>query len=158
DKDGKYLYFTASTDSGAAMQPDIHSFTHPLTRSVYLMVLSKDQSSPLAPESDDEKSSEEKKKEDESKSGPGKDEKDKDKPKPVEKVEVKIDFENIGQRILALPIPPRRYEGLQIGKAGILYPIEAPAPAPTPSEEAVPNLTVHRFDLAKRKADVVING
>jgi tricorn protease len=163
DKDGKYLYFTASTDSGAAMQPDIHSFTHPLTRSVYLMVLSKDQSSPLAPESDDEKSSEEKKKEDESKAGSGKDgtgtdEKDKAKPKPVEKVEVKIDFENIGQRILALPIPPRRYEGLQIGKAGILYAIEAPAPAPTPSEEAAPNLTMHRFDLAKRKADVVISG
>ena len=27
DKDGKYLYFTASTDSGASLQPDIHSFT-----------------------------------------------------------------------------------------------------------------------------------
>ena len=26
DKNGKYLYFTASTNSGAAMQPDIESF------------------------------------------------------------------------------------------------------------------------------------
>src|SRR5262249_52733333 len=43
----------------------------------------------------------------------------------------------------------------------ILYAIEAPAPAlaPTaPTEQAGPNLTVHRFDLAKRKADVVISG
>jgi tricorn protease len=162
DKDGKYLYFTASTDSGATMQPDIHSFSHPLTRSIYVTVLSKDQSSPLAPESDDEKPSE-KTKESESQADSGKEgaekaEKDKDKPKPAEKVEVKIDFENIGQRILALPIPPRRYEGLQVGKAGILYAIEAPAPAPTPSEEAGPSLTVHRFDLTKRKADVVISG
>ena len=55
DKDGKYLYFTASTDSGASMEPDIHSSFRPVTRSVYLVVLAKDEPSPLAPESDDEK-------------------------------------------------------------------------------------------------------
>ena len=164
DKDGKYLYFTASTDSGAAMQPDIHSFSHPVTRSIYVIVLSKDQSSPLAPESDDEKSPEEKKKEDAKDSGKDKDKKDSDKEgvekagaaKPAEKVEVKIDFENIGQRILALPLPPRRYEGLQIGKAGVLFALEAPVPKP-PAEDA-PSFTVHRFDLSKRKSDVVITG
>ena len=164
DKDGKYLYFTASTDSGAAMQPDIHSFSHPVTRSIYVIVLSKDQSSPLAPESDDEKSPEEKKKEDAKDSGKDKDKKDSDKEgvekagaaKPAEKVEVKIDFENIGQRILALPLPPRRYEGLQIGKAGVLFALEAPVPKPT--AEDAPSFTVHRFDLSKRKSDVVITG
>ena len=164
DKDGKYLYFTASTDSGAAMQPDIHSFNHPVTRSIYVIVLSKDQSSPLAPESDDEKSPEEKKKEDAKDSGKDKDKKDSDKEgvekagaaKPAEKVEVKIDFENIGQRILALPLPPRRYEGLQIGKAGVLFALEAPVPKPT--AEDAPSFTVHRFDLSKRKSDVAITG
>ena len=146
DKDGKHLYFTASTDSGASMQPDIHSFTHPVTRSIYLMVLSKAEGSPLAPESDDEKATPEKKDD-------KKDEK-KDQPKSSETVEVKVDFDNIGQRILALPMPPRRYVGLQIAKAGVLYAIEAPPPAP----EARPSLTVHRFDLGKRKSDVVIGG
>ena len=29
DKDGKYLYFTASTDSGPSLQPDVGSFTQP---------------------------------------------------------------------------------------------------------------------------------
>jgi tricorn protease len=105
DKDGKYLYFTASTNSGASLEPDIHSAIRPVTRSVYLAVLAKDLPSPLAPESDDEKAAEEKKsdektseaKRDEAKKEDGK----KEEAKP--KVAVKIDFDNIGQRILALP-------------------------------------------------------
>ena len=39
DKDGKYLYFTASTDSGPSLQPDVGSFARPVTRSIYLAVL-----------------------------------------------------------------------------------------------------------------------
>ena len=42
DKDGKYLYFDASTDSGASMQPDIEGFSRPVSRSIYLMVLARD--------------------------------------------------------------------------------------------------------------------
>ncbi len=147
DKDGKYLYFTASTDSGASLQPDIHSFSRPVTRSVYLAVLSKTDPSPLAPESDEEKAAEEKKPES---------------PKPeaakpaaeAEQVEVKIDFDNILQRVLALPMPPRRYSALLVGKAGTLLAIETPAPAPgAPTRE-----TVHRYDLKARRSDVVIGG
>lgn len=144
DKDGKYLYFTASTDSGASLQPDIHSFSRPVTRSVYLAVLSKELPSPLAPESDEEKPAEEKKpepKKEEPKSTP-------------EKAAVKIDFDHIGQRILALPLPARRYAGLQAGKAGVLFAIEAPPPGPG----AMPAGTVHRFDLKSRKSDVAIGG
>ena len=144
DKDGKYLYFDASTDSGASMQPDIEGFSRPVTRSIYLVVLAKDVPSPLAPESDDEKPAADKKKDDDK-------DKDKDKPKTSD---VKIDFDNIGQRILALPMPPRRYDELQVGKAGVLYALEFPAPAPG----GEPTLTVHRFDLGKRKSDVVIGG
>ncbi len=60
DKDGKYLYFTASTDSGPSMEQDLHSFSRTVTRSIYLTVLAKDQPSPLAPESDEEKPAEQK--------------------------------------------------------------------------------------------------
>ena len=59
DKDGKYLYFTASTDAGPSLEPDIHSFSRPVSRSVYVAVLSKSQASPLAPESDEEKARQE---------------------------------------------------------------------------------------------------
>ena len=34
--------------------------------------------------------------------------------------DVTIDFDKIGQRILAMPLPARRYVGLQAGKAGTL--------------------------------------
>jgi len=155
DKEGKYLYFTASTDSGLAMQPDIYSFSHPWTHSVYVMVLPKDQASPLAPESDDEKAADEKKnEEDKKKDEPKKDEKDeKDK-----KADVKIDFENIGQRILALPMPARRYAALLAGRAGVIYALEVPPITPNYAEMGPPDLTVHRFDLSKRKSDVLIAG
>ncbi len=151
DKNGKYLYFTASTNSGAAMQPDIEGFSRPVTASIYLMVLSKTEPSPLAPESDDEKKEEAKKddakKDDGKKDDAKKDDKD-------ARVEVKIDFENIGQRILALPMPAVRYVGTEAGKAGTVYAIEAPPPSP----QGPPVFTVHRFDLNKRKTDVILGG
>ena len=159
DKDGKYLYFTASTDDGPSLEPDVRSFTRPISRSVYLAVLAKDLPSPLAPESDEEKAPEQKKKEEEESKNPAADQKpgtdkDKEKEKPPEKVTVKIDFDNIGQRILALPLPPRRYINLQVGKAGELYSVEGPAFAPGVEF----SVTVHRFDLKKRKSDVAIGG
>ena len=47
-------------------------------------------------------------------------------PKIPSILEVRIDFDNISQRILAMPLPPRRYVGLQVGKAGVsVRPIEA---------------------------------
>ena len=44
DKDGKYLYFTASTDSGPSLEADIRSASRTVSRSVYLAVLSKSES------------------------------------------------------------------------------------------------------------------
>jgi tricorn protease len=147
DRGGKYIYFTASTNSGPSMEPDIHSFTRPVTASVYVVVLSKTEPSPLAPESDDEKKKDPDTKKDDK-------DKDKDKDKSAEKMDVKVDLENIGQRILSIPLPPSRYVALESGKAGVVYAMEASPPSPA----APPVLTVHRFDLSKRKADVVIGG
>src|SRR5260370_3748689 len=140
DKDGKYLYFLASTDSGPAHEADLHSFTRNVTSSVYLMVLAKDQPSPLGPESDDEKVADDKdKKDDAAKDGAKKEDAKKDDSKkddaapaggpakPGAKVAVKVDFDNISQRILAVPMPPRRYAALQVGKAGVLFAIEVGA-------------------------------
>ncbi|MDQ6708308.1 MAG: protease, partial [Acidobacteriota bacterium] len=55
DKNGKYLYFTASTNLGLSTAwLDMSSDAHPVTRNVYMVVLNKDEPSPLAPESDEE--------------------------------------------------------------------------------------------------------
>ena len=147
DRDGKYLYFTASTDSGPSLQPDVGSFTRPVARSVYLAVLSKDQPSPFAPESDEEKAAE-----------TAKPDETKGDAKPAapkaSAPDVKIDFDNISQRILSMPLPPSRYVGLQVGKPGVLFAIEASAPSPgQPS-----TLVVHRHDLKSRKTDVAASG
>src|SRR6202034_3761155 len=57
DKSGKYLYFAASTDIGPALGGiEMSNFNYPVSRNVYLMVLDKTLPSPLAPESDEEKS------------------------------------------------------------------------------------------------------
>jgi len=168
DKDGKYLYFTASTDAGASLQPDIHSFTRPVSRSLYLLVLSKDDPSPLAPESDEEKGEDKKPETSGQKQEAASDKAEEKTQKPEgEKTEgkspeagkpkaatVKIDFENIDQRILALPMPARRYVSLQAGKPGVLYALEGPAFAPGLEF----SLTVHRHDLKSRKSDVPLAG
>jgi len=146
DKNGERLYFVASTDVGPTTGwLDMSSMNRPVTRSVYVAVLRKDLASPLAPESDEEKA-EEKKPDAKDK------EKDKDKKEPAP---VRIDFEGIAQRILALPIPARDYGGLRAGKTGTLYLLEDPPVVPRgqPPEE-----TVQKFDIKTRKTEKLLDG
>jgi tricorn protease len=138
DREGKYLYFIASTDAGPSMQPDLEGFSHPVSYSAYVMVLAADQPSPLAPESDDEKKKDDSKKDDAKKDPP----------------DVKIDFDNIGQRILALPLPAKRYAGLLTGKPGFVYAAETSAP----QAGGDPPMTIWRLDVAKRKVDTAGSG
>jgi tricorn protease len=161
DRGGKYLYFTASTDVGPAIFGfDMSSYPHTATRSVYVAVLRKDLPSPLAPESDEEKVADDKDKDkDKEKSGdkpadkPAEGEK---KPDPAaakkEPPRVAIDFDKIGQRILALPIPARNYGRLLAGKANTIFLAES-----LPAAPGVTGRTVHKFDLEKRKLDKVLD-
>jgi tricorn protease len=152
DRDGKYLYFTASTDVGPSLEPDVGSGNRSSSRSVYLAVLSKSEPSPFAPESDEEKTDDEKKPDEDKKPEP---KPEGAKPAPAKTPEVKIDFDKINQRILALPLPARRYTGLQAGKAGILFALEGAAGVPGAPPAGA---TVHRHDLKQRKSDVVTQG
>jgi tricorn protease len=165
DKNGKYLYFTASTNTGLTLAGlDMSSDEHRVTRSVYVAVLSKDEKSPLAPESDEENKPKDEKKADADKDKlaadkeKGKDakDKDKDKDKKEEPVVVKIDVEGIGQRILSLPIPAKNYSNMLAGKSGILFLAESPLVV---SEDDYPNVnqTIQKFDLSKRKVDKLID-
>src|SRR5262249_39562802 len=149
-------YFTASTDVGPSLGAEMSGLYRPVTRSVYVVVLGKDLPSPLAPESDEEKAEQSSKKgEDAGKSSEGTAEKEKEKEKK-EPVKVRIDLESIDQRILALPIPAQNYTGLLVGKAGTLFLLESP-PVPRFDEPVAgpPSVTLHRFDLEKRKTDKV---
>jgi len=157
DRSGKYLFFTASTDVG--LTPgwlNMSSMDRPVTRSVYVAVLKKDLPSPLAPESDEEKAADAKKAEDKNaanKPGPGKEKpaaKDEAKAKEAEKVT--IDFDGLGQRILALPVPARNYLALAAGKEGIVFLLEGPPVAGSLGGGGGAQ-TLHKFDLSTRKLD-----
>ena len=122
-----------------------------MTYSVYLAVLNKDDPSPFAPESDDEKKD---KKADADAKKDDKD-KDKDKDKAKEPVKVKVDIENIGQRIVATPIPARDYRAMLAGKEGTLFLLENP---PGPASDGPPHNAIWKFELKTQKTDKVVSG
>ena len=162
DKSGKYLYFTASTNFGLTTGwLDMTNEDHPVTRAAYVTVLRRGLPSPIAPESDDEKTVDEKSnasdanadasqakgQEDAAGKEAGKEKK--------EPVKVTIDFENISQRILALPIPEGNYFGMYNGKEGVLYLVEAPVVL---TNAGPVQLAVQRFDMKTRKTEKIVEG
>jgi len=158
DRSGKYLYFLASTDAGPTLDTSMLSFSRPVTTSVYLVVLRKDLPSPFAPESDEEGQAKldaksEASKPDETKSESSKAQsQEKEKPKPPEPV--KVDFEKIGQRILAFPIPAKNYTEIISGKEGVFFVVEGPLVEPLNGPST---LTAHRFELKTRKIDKLLD-
>ena len=154
DKGGKYLYFLASTDVGLAQGwLDMTSMGRPVTSSLYAAVLRKDLPSPVSPESDEEGAAE---------AMDGKDAKDgkdaaaRDSKKPPELV--KIDFDGLDQRIVALGVPRANWVGLEAGTEGIAFLLQAPTALAAEDyleygDENPPPVDVHRFDLKARKAE-----
>ena len=157
DRSSKYLYFLASTDVGPIMDGSMDSYDRPVTSSAYVVVLRKDLPSPLTPLSDEEGEGKgdankgdtnkaDANKADAAKTDAGKSGSEKEKAPPV----VKVDFEKISQRILALPIPARNYMELLPGKEGVLFLVEGPLVEPLngPRTEIA-----HRFELKTRRTD-----
>ena len=178
DRNGKYLYFFASTDDGPAIASSMGAYKVPVTRGAYVVVLQKDVKSPLAPQSDEEKVASEKAVVDDcspqgegkggAEAGAAKSDKAADKTSSEKKSdktdekgtkeakevpEVRIDFENISQRILALPIPARNYETLLAGKTHVLYLLEGPIVNGTGPNGRI----IHKFDVCTRKTDKVLD-
>jgi tricorn protease len=165
DKDGKYLYFTASTNSGESLGLDVHAMERTSTSSIYLAVLDKTLPSPFAPESDEEKAVDDKKSAEGEKSDTESGTPAAEAAKPPEGAKpkagapnVKIDLDGIDQRILSVPMPRRRYTALQAGKAGILLAVEAAPAALDDATDNPPGQIVHRYDLKTRKSDVPLTG
>ncbi len=158
DRSGKYLCLLSSTDAGPTMDSSMDSFNRPVTSSIYIVVLRKDLPSPLAPESDEEgQGKPETGKPEAAKTDTAKADavkttsQDKEKPKPPEPV--KVDFEKIGQRILALPVPARNYSQIIPGKEGVLFLVEGPLVEPLNGPST---LAASRFDLKSRKTEKLL--
>ncbi len=158
DKDGQYLYFAASTNYGATSSGlDMNSDLHDVVRSVYAAVLPNDIASPVAPQSDEEKADAKDAAKDSakdvSKDAPKDSAKDASKdavkevkpPKPT-----RVDLDNIGGRIVSLPIPARDYFGLLTGKPGVIYVVEGPSRG-----RFATGSIIQKFDLKTRKLEKV---
>jgi tricorn protease len=73
--------------------------------------------------------------------------------KPKEPAKTTIDFEEISQRILSLPIPSRNYDQLLTGKSHVLYLLEGRI-----VDDAGENgHTVQKFDVCTRKTDKLLD-
>ena len=153
DRDGKHLYFLASTDyalgSGWA---NTSSMTANPEYAVYVVNLKKDDPSPFIPKSDEESVKEEKS-DDKSDSKSKKKKKDDSKKEAdeEEKIEpVTIDFANIERRTMPLSLPVRNYSFIVSGASGSVF-----------IGERIPNAkgyTVHKYDLEKREAKEFASG
>ncbi len=137
DREGQYLYFTASTNYGPGAHPlDMTSDEHAVTRSVYALVLPSDAPSPVAPDSDEEKPAD---------------------PKPdlksgeIAPKQVRIDLAGLKDRIVALPLPARNYVRLQAGRAGVFYLLEEVNESLRDRNQGAHTLS--KFDLKTRKAE-----
>jgi tricorn protease len=159
DRNGKYLYFTASTDAGPTYAASMGSYKLAVTRAGYLVVLAKGQRSPLTPQSDEEKVKSGDKKEaaecqekEDQKDGEG-DKKEKAGKEPEVPV-VKIDFDDIDQRIVSLPFTARNYAGLVAGDAHELFLLVAPV---IDEGDPLGRLSVEKFDLCTKKTEKLLS-
>jgi tricorn protease len=146
DASGKYLYFMASTNYGPSTGwLEMSSIDRPVRRAIYLAVLSATEPSPLLPETGDEPPP---------RPTPAEAATPPPTPVPPRAVNVRIDFDRIGQRIIAVNIPPADYGNLTAGAAGTFYytePILTTAPVP-------PSLRLQRYDLKARAAAPFLEG
>ena len=144
DESGKYLYTLASTNYGLQsgwLDMSNYDPAANLTRSLYAVVLSKDDKAPNLPKSD----MEEEKKENDDKKEDKKDDK-----KSSDGVTVTIDEDGIFDRAVALNLPERNYIALLKGPKNNLF-----------IAEAIPNasgLKVHSYDVEKEKASDFAEG
>jgi tricorn protease len=120
DREGKFLYFLASTDFALnSGWLDLSSYDRPVSRGVYFAVLRADQPSPLLPQSDEETAKDTTAKPDSGSKKPEKKSTKETKPKAAadsakadSAVNVRIDFDGISQRILSLGVPIRQYKSI----------------------------------------------
>ena len=138
-RDGKYLYFFASTDAGPVLNWfDQSSIDMRRNSSIYLVTLQQATTSPLAKESDEESSEAKKEDKPEVKAAMEK--------KGATAAGLQIDWAGIQDRILDIPIAPGSYSQLGVGADGEIYYIVA--------TDGGSN-KLHKYDFKKRSDEEV---
>ena len=142
DAGGKYLYFLASTNYGPSTGwLEMSSLDRPVRRAIYMVVLGANEPSPLLPETGDEP-----------RPAPRDETAAPAKPPTPTAVSVQIDFNGIGQRILAISVPAGDYSNLTAGAAGTFFytePIGTNAPG---------SFRLQRYQIKDRAAAPFLEG
>lgn len=146
---GDVLFFSASINAGPSLVGlDLSSQERPFRAGLYALLLAADGKSPLAPRTGDEEAKKDGKaddKKDEHKGGDAK-------PEPAKPV--KIDFEGLADRVVALPAGERNYDNLAVGADGALFYLQRPQPGAAhdgAEPESAPAAELWRFDFEERK-------
>ncbi len=150
DRGGRFLYFLASTNlalgSGWANTSSIASDP---TYAAYIMILRGDDATPFPLRSDEEEGKEEDTPEEAAEESDPGGEGDEEEERGEED-RVRIDMDGIHQRIVALPMPVRRYASAVAGPEGTVFIGER--------VENQPGLTLHKFSVEDREAEVFSRG
>jgi tricorn protease len=172
DASGKYLWFLASTDFGLRSQwLDMTSYDHDENFGLYLAMLKKSDSSPLLPESDEDKgvgSAPSTPATGGGRGGAGASEPTADNPQADQQtdtprrvrppVTVQIDFDGLSQRIISVPgVPERQYSALSAGADGTVFYLEAGRAAQGQGGFGGGNELI-RYRLSDRKAATFVSG
>ncbi len=168
DASGKYLWFFASTNFALnSSLLDMSKYDRPDTRSLYLTVLSKADPSPLLPESDEEAARTGGVPRGDSTTGRPRSDSARAPqdttriPAAVAGRPIRVDFDGIQQRIIAVPgIAARDYSGLRAGPAGTIFFLEPMPPSGTGTSGggADGGNTLHRYQLSVRRATPFAQG
>jgi tricorn protease len=152
DPGGKYLYYYSNSQFNPVYSDMDATWIYPNSTSLVALSLQKDGLSPLAPQNDMEevKADTANKKDEGGKSKKDEGKKAEDGVKPV-----KIDFENIGQRAVKLPV--------ELGNVGALYAVDGKIiyqkePSAGDGKPGSPNGTIYFYDLKDREAKEIISG
>ena len=157
-RDGKLLFFTASTNSGPAQVGlDMTTQEQPLRSGIYAAVLERDGKSPVAPILADEGEASDT---DKASSEPDT-KKAKDKKTPAPAPVIAVDPTDLIHRVVALPVGEAFYSSLAAGKDGALYYVRSVQPggsAETDFEALQADAELIRFDFKERKAETLTRG
>jgi tricorn protease len=122
DPDGKYLYFLSQRSFNPILDRYQFEFVNNPIVDIYLILLSADDKSPFAPESDEVVINDDKKEDNgDKKDKKKKDGKDDNGEEEDKDIEVKIDFDGIYDRQIAFDLPPGNIGGLSAISGAVFY-------------------------------------
>jgi tricorn protease len=157
-RDGKLLFFTASTNTGPAQVGlDMSTQQQPLRAGIYAAVLERGGKSPIAPVLANEGDEETATADADSDDKPAK----KGKAAVDTAVPVAVDPTDLMHRVVALPVGEANYGDLATGKDGALYFVRQVQPGiATASNDAelAAGSELMRFDFDKREASTLASG